>query len=133
MISSPSSKNLRCSPDGSSIGSLPRQVNSRRQPRSSFSRPETVPVHGRLHDPLLLSDRVDQPDLMGTDQRCQLGPDGPEMSCLDFQQNVVSNDVDDEAVDRDFESIAGLRVPLLERCVQRFLVQQSDAGHRALG
>jgi hypothetical protein len=51
------------------------------------------------------------------------------MSRLDFEQHIVSNDVDDEPVKRHFESIARLRVPGLERCVQRLLVEHSNVRH----
>jgi len=51
---------------------------------------------------------------MGRHQRGELRLDGAEMSRLDFQQDVVANDVDDESIKGHFESIARLRVPLLE-------------------
>ena len=57
ITSSPSSRNARRSPDGSDSGSAPRQVSSSRQPRESFSGPDTVPLAskspGRRLHPLL--------------------------------------------------------------------------------
>jgi hypothetical protein len=64
---------------------------------------------------------------MRTQQGGELRLDGSEMSGLNFQQDVVTNDVDHETVDRNFESITWLRIPLFQRCVQRLLVQQSNA------
>jgi hypothetical protein len=49
------------------------------------------------------------------------------MSRLDFEQHVVANDVDDEPVKGNFESIARLRVPRFERCVQAASRSATDA------
>src|SRR5690242_557210 len=66
---------------------------------------------------------------MGTHQAAELRLDGCEAAGLDLDQQIVSNDIDDKPADRDFESISLPCVPLLEGCVEGFLIQQTDSWH----
>ncbi len=51
-----------------------------------------------------------------------------ERSGLDLDEEVLAADVDDETVERHFETIAGEGVVVLQRGMQRTLVERADVG-----
>ena len=87
----------------------------------------TVIIGRRLNNPLLPDDGIDQSNVMRLHQVRQLGLDGREIAGLDLDQQTVSNDVDDEPVHGDLESIARLRIPLLDGRVERLLIEDTDS------
>jgi hypothetical protein len=99
----------------------------RPSPRRLSANDRTASVGRRVDDPLLLDDRVDQSHLVRENQARQLRLDGRNIAGLDFDQQIVTDDIDHESANGDFESISRPRVPLLQRSVQRLLVQQTDS------
>lgn len=86
------------------------------------------PVLRQLDNPLFLSDGVNQPHRMRACQRRQLILERRETARLNLDQQVVTHDVDDEAIDGHFEGVAGPGIPRLKRRVERAFVPGVDAG-----
>jgi hypothetical protein len=76
------------------------------------------------HDELVGRDRVDDSHPMsGSEEVGELGSHSGEATRLDLDQQVIADDVDDEAVHRDFDLITGLGAPALQRGMERLLAE----------
>ena len=61
------------------------------------------------------------------DESLQLLPHRGEATGLHLDQQVPSDQIDDVAVDRDLDAISWLRIPGLQRSVERPLAEQPDS------
>ena len=88
---------------------------------------------GQLHDPRLDRDGIHDSQRVILQERAQLSSDGREAPGLDLDQEVAAHDVDDVPVDRHLKAVSRIRVPELELCVQRLLVEKSDRVRHSCG
>ena len=65
---------------------------------------------------------------MPGDETAYLGRDGEEVSRLDFDNQVATEDVDDVPANLDLNPVTSLDVPLLEGRVEVAFVERADGG-----
>ncbi len=78
--------------------------------------------------------RMDEPHAVALEERRELRAEAREVSRLELDQLVRSNEVDDVALADRLELVAGARIERLQRRVQRALAQRADrrcGGHRS--
>lgn len=91
------------------------------------------PIIAYLDDPFVDRDRVDDSDAMSElEKRVDLLLQRREAARLHFDQEVLANQIDDEAVDGDFDSVFRTLVPPFQGSVQ-WLLPESPYVRRGFG
>ena len=70
--------------------------------------------------------RRDKPYRMLLREQLELASQGRKAACLDLDQQVAADEVDDEPAGDLLEQVAGTAVPLLQLRVERALVERPD-------
>lgn len=84
-----------------------------------------------LHDSSLDGNWIHHPDRVRVEEVIELATHCGKATCLDLDQFSVTNKVNNEPIERDLHHVAILAVPLLERGMQGFLVEDTDSRHSA--
>ena len=70
---------------------------------------------------------MNEPDPVIAQETVELVPEGSKRTGLDLDQLVAADDVDHEAIEGDLEAVTGLSEEILDRGVQRALVERPEA------
>lgn len=64
---------------------------------------------------------------MAFKQNVQLPPNRRQVPRLDFDEQIVADDIYDESIDLQFQLIARSRIPQFQRGMQRLFVLDADS------